>query len=170
MSDNTNLILRYNQTGLILLKHFLLEGTSHCFWEVGNEAICTYFPSDDGIACTLTEGTGDQQGNILLPGSYIDLQYQLMSSQYNAKRNCEVIKSGYTVCLLSTLKCRIVTKIVEGNFRLPPSTKAIVLHSSYFFTENGVAKTANQYNMIMDRPYELDLTGHGKLMVINIQV
>jgi len=159
-------VIRYPEVKLALLRHYLIGGTWTHFY---NDSICTYFPPEDGVTLKFLAGSGSEYGNVYGPGSYLDLQLMSSGGPLQNKRQALILESGYTICLVSKLPNRIQTKIIEAeNFELPAHTKAIVLSGPMAFTDSNSDKVAHQFNLILDRPYNLKLSGHGKLMLINI--
>jgi hypothetical protein len=112
---------------------------------------------------------GPKNSDMQVPGDFVNLQEGIESGVYGRHRRVNVLKAGYTVCLLSSLKRTISTKMVDSDCILPARTKAVVLYGKCVFEDKGTILAANRYNMIHDRPYDLKLTGPGKLMVINIE-
>lgn len=155
----------------MLLKHYVLEGTLVDFWEDNSwEVLCSHWPTNGGATFRMSKGMNAKEGEVYGPGDILDLQAGILTGHYEKKRWVEVIKSGYTLCLMSNLNCRAKTRIVDStNFVLPLNTRAIPLENTVYFNDQGVDKAANQYNLILDRPYPLQLVGTGKIMVINIE-
>lgn len=166
--DENNYMWMYPQTGLSLLKHYLIGGTCIYF---DDDCVSTYFPLEDGITCKMLAGTGSEYGKVYGPGTYLDLQLMTTSGTLERNRQILISNSGYSICLVSKLGCRIESRVVEAkNYKLQAHTKAIPLNDPVFFTDKNVDITANKFNMIMDRPYDLELNGTGKLMLININI
>jgi len=169
--SNNHYLIRYGNTGLILLKHYLVEGTTVVFSEADTapQVICSYFSIDDGATVQHVSGMGPKNNDMQVPGDLVILQEGIDSGVYERERRVNILKAGYTVCLLSSLKRTISTKIVDSDCILPAHTKAVVLYDQCVFEDKSTILVANRYNMIHDRPYDLKLTGPGKLMVINIE-
>jgi hypothetical protein len=170
--SNNHYLIRYGSTGLILLKHYLVEGTTVNFSEEDEspQVICSYFSLDNGATVQHISGMGPKNNEVQVPGDFVNLQEGIESGVYGRQRRVNVLKAGYTVCLLSSLRCPISTKLVDSNYILPAHTKAVVLYGECVFEDKDRSLVANRYNMILERPYDLKLTGSGKLMVINIEV
>lgn len=170
MSSEYHYFFRYDKTGLLLLKHYLIEGTQVDFSEDNTaEIIASHWPTENGATFRMLRGMKAKDGEIYGPGDILDLQGGIITGQYEKERWVEVIKSGYTLCLMSTIKTRIETSLVDcSDFVLPPNTKAIPMSGEVVFWDQNMLKVASKYNLILERPYSLQLNGTGKLMLINI--
>lgn len=150
-----NGVIKYE--GFILIIHQLFGGT----WIEFDDQVCyTIFPFDCGPTLQMFRGYGDMTGQIHGPGSFIDLR----SVMYN-KRDALIMKDGYSHCL-SLKRLRDVTYISGSNTVLPSNTMGLLVSGELEFKDRGQTKHASRYDLIVDRPYELNLIGQAELFLI----
>lgn len=157
-------ILRYGDLGLVLMKQYFPKGTWTYFHD---DAICTYFPEDDGLTAVFGHGTGSLQNKLFAPGSFCKLREWSKQGVLASKRQCFFVEQGYTICLSTIDNSDIDVEFVgQVNPTLPANTMAIVIGDSVDFDDNGILKKAEQYNLIYKRQYDVQIKGQSKLLFI----
>jgi hypothetical protein len=145
-------IVRY--PGFRLVQHQLIKNT---FVTFSDRVDFSFFPHSGGPTVRNISGV-DHYNGIRSPGSYMDLR-----EISKGTREVFVIETGYTCCFTAVVGAIMMSYSRGTETILPPNTMAIILNGSVEFNDRGKIKKANQYNLIVKRPYEVTLLGEAEI-------